>query len=1076
VYVGASGRLYGPNEDRGVFKTTDGGQTWNKVCYVDDKTGVIDMVMHPADPNTLIAAFWDHERDGFDSWPGNQVPIPEGHDGYDPIRKWGKGGGLYKTTDGGQNWRKLAQGLPSSATGRIGIDWYRKDPNILYAIIDCENIAKGPQQLPVFLGASGADADGKAKLTQIVPGSPAEKAGLAVGDIVVAVGDKQITGFDQVLDVLREKRPRDKVTIQIARGEEQKSIEATLANRPGQGGSGFGGGGGGGSRVWLGAAGEDREGKLTLTQVLPEGPAAKAGLKERDVIVSIDGKPATDYEAFLAYIRGREGGSKLPLKITRGSESLDITVTLEERPTGATGRGSVGGQPPSNVYLGIQGEDSPDGGAVLTQITDDSPAGKAKLEEGDVVQAIDGQKIADYDALTAALRTKKAGDKIKLTILRGSETKEIEATLEPRPGGPSRVRPYAFSYGGQSPNIQDQQGANGHEYGGIYRSRDGGESWERVNSLNSRPMYFSVVKVDPSDAERVYVLGVSQYQSDNGGITFNADFGRGVHADGHALWIDPRDGRHMIHGGDGGFYVTYDRGRNWDHINTTAIGQFYHVAISPKAPYWVVGGLQDNGSWGGPAISKNGGTLNEDWLAVGTGDGFVCRVDASDPDLMYYESQNGAISRRHLKTGERASIRPERPRGAPPYRFNWNTPFMLSSHNTKIFYSAGNFVFRSLDRGNNLVAISPEITLTKRGSATALAESPRNPDVLYVGTDDGALWVTKNGGHDWQNITANLGIPAPRWVSTIEASRSTDGRVYVCLDAHRSNDEEPYVFRSDDYGATFHSIRANLPWGSTRCLREDRERADLLYLGTEFGLWVSLDRGTHWTKFNNNLPTVAVHEVAQHPVSGEIVAGTHGRSLWAADVTALRHLNPEHVQDKIALHKPVDMIRWQSELNRGRTNRRFTGSNPAGGAPIWYSLPAKAQRVTLRVEDIEGKLVREMRGPTDAGLHRVAWDLSRVMPQQGGRGGRGGQATGRGGRGSGQNVATSIAANGTYRVVLIVDDSEQPPQTLTVQRDPTAPANVVAEEIVEAMLLADQEAAAEKALSRLQGRGVQEDD
>jgi hypothetical protein len=202
-------------------------------------------------------------------------------------------------------------------------------------------------------------------------------------------------------------------------------------------------------------------------------------------------------------------------------------------------------------------------------------------------------------------------------------------------------------------------------------------------------MYFSLIRVDPQDANRVYVLGVSHFQSNNGGATFTGDFGRGTHADGHALWIDPRDGRHMIIGNDGGFYVSYDRGRNWDHINTTALGQFYHVAIGPKAPYWVFGGLQDNGSWGGPAISKNGGIINEDWLSIGGGDGFVCRVDQDDPDLVYYESQNGTISRRHLKTGERAAIRPTRPRGAPPYRFNWNAPFILSSHNTNNLYNAG---------------------------------------------------------------------------------------------------------------------------------------------------------------------------------------------------------------------------------------------------------------------------------------------------------------------------------------------------------------------------------------------------
>jgi S1-C subfamily serine protease/photosystem II stability/assembly factor-like uncharacterized protein len=1159
VWVGALGRLYGPNEDRGVFKTTDGGQTWNKVLYVDDKTGVIDMIMDPTNPDTVIAALWDRLRDGFDSWPGNEVPKPDGIDGYDPIRKWGPGGGLYKTADGGKKWTKLKTGLPSSHTGRIGIDWQRKAPYHIYAIIDCADIGKGLQPLNAYLGAVGADADGKAKLTQIMPGSPAEKAGLAVGDVVLAIGDKDVTGFDQVLDELRPKRRGEMVTLKINRGGETKSIEATLANRPGQGGQGgAGGGGGGGSRVWLGVTGEDRAGKATLTQIIPDGPGAKAGLKDGDVIVTADGKPVEDYSQLSELVRDKEAGTKVALKVARGSENLDVTVTLEERPPGGFGgRGGGGGTfggPPSDVFLGIQGEDGPQGGARLTQITEDGPAEKAGLEQGDIIQAIDAQKLANYDALTEAIRTKRAGDKMKLTILRANETKEIEVTLENRPGGPTRTRPYTYSYFGQSPNVQDQQGAKGYEYGGVYRSKDGGETWERINSLNTRPMYFSVIKVDPSDEKHLYVLGVSQHQSHDGGLTFTGDFGRGVHADGHQLWIDPKDGRHMITGGDGGFYATYDRGRNWDHINTAAIGQFYHVAIGPKEPYWVFGGLQDNGSWGGPAISKNGGVLNEDWLSVGGGDGFVCRVDPNDPDLVYSESQNGSIGRRHLRTGERASIRPvQRPRGTPPYRFNWNTPFILSSHNSRIFYSAGNHVFRSLDRGNDLRPISPEITLTKRGSATALAESPRNPNVLYVGTDDGALWVTRDGGHEWKNITKNLGIPSPRWVATIEPSRFEEGRVYVCLDAHRSDDDDPYIFVSEDYGETFRSVRANLPWGSTRCLREDVQNQNLLFCGTEFNLWASFDRGANWTKLNNNLPTVAIHEIAIHPTNGELVVATHGRSIWACDISALRQLSAEHFKDKIALHKPVDVIRWQSEPNRGRTNRRFTGTNPAGGAQLWYSLPAKAERVTLRIEDIEGRVVRELRGSTDAGLQRVSWDLVRVNAQRGGGGGggagsgqRGGFTRGRGagtqarsasegsaGGTSGQAAATtesrtasdqatpsatvttqaqppatgtqppgaggqrggaaqrgggpgggggggggggSIVPNGAYRVVLVVDGREQPPQTVRLARDPNAPENVVAEEESETAILEEQAADREKAISRLHSRDLRIDD
>jgi photosystem II stability/assembly factor-like uncharacterized protein len=506
------------------------------------------------------------------------------------------------------------------------------------------------------------------------------------------------------------------------------------------------------------------------------------------------------------------------------------------------------------------------------------------------------------------------------------------------------------------------------------------------------------VKVDPSDEKNLFVLGVAQHQSKDGGSIFTEDFGRRVHADGHDLWIDPKDGRHMIIGCDGGIYVTHDRGVTWDHINTAAIGQFYHVAISPKQPYWVAGGLQDNGSWAGPAISRSGGAVNEDWVNLNGGDGFVCRVDPNDPDLFYAESQNGVIVRRNLRTGERGSIRPARVDGLS-YRFNWNTPFILSTHNTKIFYTAGNYVFRSLDRGNELRPISPEITLTQRGSATALSESPRDPNLLYVGTDDGALWVTRDGGTTWKNITANLKLPGPRFVATIEASRHYKGRVYVCLDGHRSDDDNPYVFVSEDFGDTFNPLHAGLPWGSTRCMREDLVNPNLLYLGTEFAFWVSVDRGQNWTQFNQNLPTVAIHEVAIHPDNGEIVVATHGRSLWACDVSGLRQLKPENVGKEIAFFDPVDVTRWRSDPGRGGTNRSFAGQNPSSGAKLWYALPNKAEKVVARIENIDGELINEVTAKAEPGLHVISWDLTQTNRDQG-RGPGGGQ--GGGGQGGGQ--------------------------------------------------------------------------
>ena len=737
VYVGALGRLYGPSEERGVYKTTDGGKTWEKVLFIDEKTGIIDLRMDPADPETLLAAAWERRRDGFDSHRG-EPPLEDGYDAYDPAVKWGAGAGIYKTADGGKTFHKVTKGLPTVPLGRIGLDYYRKDPNEVWAVVDSQKIGMGT--------------------------------------------------------------------------------------------------------------------------------------------------------------------------------------------------------PPSQVFLGVQGEDAPGGGAKLNVVSEDTPASKAGLKAGDVITAVDKKEVKRYGDLADQIKSRKAGDALPLTVRRDKLTLDISPVLGSREtpsNAENKKRPWGFWYGGQRENCQDQQGPDSFEYGGLYKSADGGESWTRVNSIDPRPMYFSQVRVDPSDDKYVYVCGINLYRSSDGGKTFKDDGGNGVHADQHALWIDPRDGRHMLVGCDGGFYATYDRMDHWDFLNTMAIGQFYSVCVDSRQPYRVYGGLQDNGSWGAPSRSLGGGLDNDDWISVLGGDGFVCRVDQSDPDVVYGESQNGGMVRRNLKTGEATGLTLEAPKGDPPYRFNWNTPYILSHHNSHILYAGGNYVFRSVEQGDHLRIISPEITRTKRGSATALSESPRNPDVLWAGTDDGSLWVTRDGGAKWANVADKVGLPSPRWVASIEASRYADGRAYVVFDGHRSDDDEPYVFVTEDYGETWKSLRADLPSGSTRVLREDIENEKLLYLGTEFAVWASLDRGGSWTKINNNLPTVAVLEFAQHPTAGELVAATHGRSLWILDVTTLRQMTADDLKAKAFLFRPNDVVRWRSEpshgVSYGSGSRRFVGENPPRG-------------------------------------------------------------------------------------------------------------------------------------------------
>jgi photosystem II stability/assembly factor-like uncharacterized protein len=714
-------------------------------------------------------------------------------------------------------------------------------------------------------------------------------------------------------------------------------------------------------------------------------------------------------------------------------------------------------------------------GAKITDIVAGGPASTAGLQVGDVILALNKVAVKAYEPFVEELRARNAGEKITLSVRRDNVTKDVEVTLGERPGfgggkggggqfGPGGAkpgRPYHAFYGGQKANSQDDQGPNGHEYGGVYKSTDGGESWARVNSLNPRPMYFSVVRVDPQDSKYVYVLGISQYRSSNGGKTFTPDAGKGVHADGHAMWINPKDGRHMLIGTDGGTYVSWDRANNWDHLNHLSLGQFYHVAVNTKRPYWAFGGLQDNGTWGGPTLGLKGGIgpVNEDWVSIFGGDGYVCRCDPSDPDLIYYEMQDGGMGRRHLKTGEQVRIGPKSPAGkgkGTTYPFNWNTPYILSSHNPKIFYCGSNVVFKSLDRGDNLKIISPKITHTTRGTATAVAESPKNPDVLWAGTDDGALWVTRDGGQKWSHVAPVVGprdpapagdqLPGNRWVATVEASRFKEGRAYVCFDAHRSDDDKPYLFVTEDFGVTWKNISANLPpVGSTRVLREDVENPDLLYCGTEFAIFASLDRGGSWTRLNNNLPTVAVHEIAVHPTAGEIVAATHGRSLWILDVTALRQMKAKAVQAKAHVYKPNTAVRWILEPAHGKTLRRFVGQNPPTGAQIYYSLTEAGSKVSFKVQDIDGKTLSLWAGSGAIGLHKTSWDLTRPAEEgkDDGKKGGGGKGIGggggkKGGGGGFGGAPRRFVAPGDYRIVMTVDGVDHT-TSVRVEGDPNAP-------------------------------------
>ncbi len=668
VYVAALGHVWGPNEERGVYKTTDGGKTWLHVKFLDVDTGVVDLAMDPGDPQTLYAAAYRVRRDAFS--------------GGNPAEQFGPLAGLYRTTDGGRSWDRLSRGLPSTLFGRCGLSVYRKDPRIVYAVVQTER---------------------------------------------------------------------------------------TLLKR---------------ETEW--------------------GQAAK---------------------------------------------------------------------------------------------TNDDPA-----------------------------------------------------------------------------------------TGGVFRSSDRGETWVKVNDLCPRPFYFSQVRIDPADDRRVFVLGGGLHASTDGGRTFSADDALSAHVDLHALWIDPRDSAHAVLGTDGGVYFTYDGGRTWEHAKNLPIAQFYAVAADTSKPYWVYGGLQDNGTWGGPSATRSvDGVSAAGWFRLLSMDGFYCQVDPGDVNTVYAEGQYGELRRVNASTGQMFNIRPRPPEGQAPYRFNWSSPILISPHNPAVVYYGGNVLFRSRDRGEHWEVISPDLTLGRRAGGpetahtiTTIAESPLKPGLLWVGTDDGRVQLSRNGGRDWTDVTdAVPGGPRPGHISRLIASHLAEGTAYLAMDRHRNDDRRPYLFRTTDRGATWRPVMSDLPEsGPVYVVRESSRNPNLLFAGTEFGLFLSLDGGGHWQRYSG-LPTVAVHDLVIHPRDRELIIATHGRSIYVLDAAPLEQLTPEVLAAPVHFFdiKPATLYRYRGTHGLDGA-KLYAAPNPPFGALLYCHLAAKADgpvRVTIR--DARGGAIATLKDSADAGLHRLVWPL-----------------------------------------------------------------------------------------------------
>jgi photosystem II stability/assembly factor-like uncharacterized protein len=549
-----------------------------------------------------------------------------------------------------------------------------------------------------------------------------------------------------------------------------------------------------------------------------------------------------------------------------------------------------------------------------------------------------------------------------------------------------------------------------HRQGGVFRSEDKGLSWEKMSPVNPRPMYYSQIRIDPNNDQRIWVLGASMYVSEDGGRNFSTNYVRGVHGDHHAMWINPEDSNHVVLGSDGGVYFSYDRGKTWDFVNIMPLGQFYEVGFDMRKPYYVYGGLQDNGSWGGPSATLTRlGVTNEDWFRVGGGDGFFTQVDPTDHNTIYAESQTGNLFRLDLRSGESKSIRPRPADETETYRFNWNSPVLISPHDHKTIYYGGNKLFKSKDRGDTweptidlttqqdreklpLMGVLPdESTLSRHdgisyyGDITTISESPVKEGLLYVGTDDGNIQVSHDGGKTWKNVIDKVpGVPKYTYVTRVAASNAEEGTAYVTLDGHRNNDFKAYVFMTSDYGESWKSISGNLPEGGiVNVIREHPRNLNLLFVGTERGAYFSIDRGESWVKFKNDFPIVPVDDIAVHPRENDLIFGTHGRSIWILDdITPLEQMTKEVLDSPAFLFEMRQAMMFNPYNHKGNLGQKFyVAPNPPRGAMISYYLKEEAKGgVEVTIEDSAGQKIVELRGTRNAGINRITWDLRHTVP------------------------------------------------------------------------------------------------
>ena len=1005
VYAAAEGKLYSNDMDceRGLFKSIDGGKTWTNLGPMKDR-GVGDFVIDPQNSNIVIASAYKHYRR---AWTYDDRDADNG---------------LFKTTDGGKTWTRLAGGLPAQGTptGRTGLAIFEKNPKIVYARLD-EEVVVGFREVDGVANFRVATAAGGRG------GGGGGFGGGAMGSVLFHEGItiEKFKGF-MINAELAALAPKFEAVTGATEADLVTKFNALV-----------------GDKDFVTKSGADVA-KL-------QAAAKRLFASDKDLMTSI---------AEMAKLMAKPAAAADSAE-AKGRFQLINRHVLEILYSGAL----ANLQPVKMNGMVYRTDDLGKTWKRMTEYKVAAPAGPPvpQQNEGELDAAAQAREDETNEAREAPGVSQQQTPPVITSPAIVSPV--ITTTQVPaKPAGPP------------SPGASAGQAGRGQAAPATPAGRGAAQAGSaQVNQTEGG--YYGRIWVDQTDDKVLYCGDTNTTISKDAGKTFVVaqwDRGNGkTHVDHRVVWSDPLNGKHILSGNDGGLSESWDGGEHWSQKSTINIQQFYDVSVDNEMPYNVMGGTQDNGAWLGPSQNRNSyGMFANDWTYLPTGDAFYVVRDWWNPEYIYYESQFGGSSRMNLKTGETNSLAArltpaQVAAGEPALRYQWNAPIVLSPHNPGIVYIASQYVYKSVSRGaqGTFVRISPDLSKADKtkldearktnlqwATVYTVSESPRKPGLLWAGTDDGNVWMTSDGGNKWVSITDQFYdatckpkagvkgdlIPCDRWVKRVVASAFDENTAYLGFSGYRSHSEDKtWLFVTKDLGKTWTNISGGMD-NAIFDVEQDPENANVLYLGTEKGIFVTIDEGKTWSAFSTSAPNTVIRDMAIQKRDREMAIATYGRGFYVVDIGPIKEFKPDVFQQNAYLFDIKNTTRWNRYERRGDTlGEMAKADNPRVGQNIYYYLKADAQNVKVTIKDLEGTQIAEFTPSAKKGLQTVFWGLNRVAaggPAAGGRGGAGGG--GGGGGGGGRGGGGMMVDAGVYKVTFTVDGKEVATKKMTVSPDP----------------------------------------